>query len=961
MTRTSNETPTNRITTVVPRGQGDKGRRGAENRVTRLGLAFLALLTASASVVSAADDIFCASYAQKAVAQFNRAQSTAGCQSIAVPPAWSGDYAYHFSWCIGATIPQALADVKTQRREEELANCGGQPTTVPACERYALAATGQNRENIDRECGFRGSAWSSEYNGHYDWCVWGNNRDRIEAETSARERALENDCLTGKGDLAAHSWCYTLPQSGPGQVVTIEFHPIVREAAGRRWTSRREGSYTVGANVGPQYTEARPKLLGYPHWRLGPGEAKILPGVELPFAATNRYHTFGAWVLDHPDDTNRSNDSLGGRVASVEGREFLPGGALSVMRCPTQGGWPEVPRIKSLVAPALASLPSRLHLVALLDDGSVVYTWTDGPGRWGGLQLLGAAIADPDSTPVLLADPANNQLFAFVRSKTDELLAATLSPAGTWSGWTSIVGAGEVRGRVSAGITAPAMGGVPELHLLFRTDTNGTPAIAYRRFDPFLLELARLGPLNGFEDGVLVTDGVNDLAIFVSSDKDLRIFQSARPWPALQDQTPGSISSYLASRKVLDLSNAVFLNQEYHLALDAERFAADFAGADRGQELSHLRVPQSQPQSLTRTVVATGPSGSTLRASLAAYREKLVLAYADASGDVRFSRLDSADPSLPWIGGGVVREGSKTDARPALAAFDRRSAVPAPNWDRPNFGDDLFAGIRDRRSSGLAFLNLSRTVMVADLQRQLKLYDSRTGTNNCNQDGQYGGTPCPAPVLADLATEDRPLVTEVGYMLWTLPHWLSGDVYREWARRACEVGNTSRRFDPPCSAARYPILFAPIGSPGNSINIGSGIWLRTDNQYENVWEELGHSIVGPMGLDVGPEAWNADVTGISLAALKEARTLFAASGWPRPGAGRRLGCTNRNCDGIQHSFIYTMFFYFSDGDQLRTFIQQDQANGTSQERRTLLQRKYDWVRTNIFRGVEFTLDNRVRR
>ena len=67
------------------------------------------------------------------------------------------------------------------------------------CDAYAKAAVKQAKENKQRSCHYKGSLWSSSYNGHKNWCLsagvkmanltWGD-----------RERArLLNECKTLKG------------------------------------------------------------------------------------------------------------------------------------------------------------------------------------------------------------------------------------------------------------------------------------------------------------------------------------------------------------------------------------------------------------------------------------------------------------------------------------------------------------------------------------------------------------------------------------------------------------------------------------------------------------------------------------------------------------------------------------------------------------------------------------------
>ncbi len=61
------------------------------------------------------------------------------------------------------------------------------------CEHYAREAVEQQAENLERDCGFVGGAWTSDYRGHYRWCLRVD-RQAAEEETEARRAALVNEC-----------------------------------------------------------------------------------------------------------------------------------------------------------------------------------------------------------------------------------------------------------------------------------------------------------------------------------------------------------------------------------------------------------------------------------------------------------------------------------------------------------------------------------------------------------------------------------------------------------------------------------------------------------------------------------------------------------------------------------------------------------------------------------------------
>ncbi len=71
------------------------------------------------------------------------------------------------------------------------------PDEVDAfCDGYAKTAVAQNRENHEKDCGFIGEGWHSDYNKHYNWCATVP-ESTANAETSARESDLDicNDVL----------------------------------------------------------------------------------------------------------------------------------------------------------------------------------------------------------------------------------------------------------------------------------------------------------------------------------------------------------------------------------------------------------------------------------------------------------------------------------------------------------------------------------------------------------------------------------------------------------------------------------------------------------------------------------------------------------------------------------------------------------------------------------------------
>ena len=55
-----------------------------------------------------------------------------------------------------------------------------------------------------------------------------------------------------------------------------------------------------------------------------------------------------------------------------------------------------------------------------------------------------------------------------------------------------------------------------------------------------------------------------------------------------------------------------------------------------------------------------------------------------------------------------------------------------------------------------------------------------------------------------------------------------------------------------------------------------------------------------------------------------------------------------NTEDMDHAVLYPILWYFHRGDEFRQLVIDDSAVGDA-----LLSQKYEWVKTNIFRGVEF--------
>jgi hypothetical protein len=132
---------------------------------------------------------------------------------------WRSDHDTHYKWCMNVPKDQAEA-VSNQRQHALQHSCQvaqqpqpwqppspieppqpEQPQQLPQpppaahsrCQQYAQSAVAQNQQNLSRGCGFSGLRWSSDYNGHYQWCL---SMPQLIAdlENGARENELMNSC-----------------------------------------------------------------------------------------------------------------------------------------------------------------------------------------------------------------------------------------------------------------------------------------------------------------------------------------------------------------------------------------------------------------------------------------------------------------------------------------------------------------------------------------------------------------------------------------------------------------------------------------------------------------------------------------------------------------------------------------------------------------------------------------------
>jgi len=174
-------------------------------------------------------ETFCNAYADKAVAQYNLARQLFNPQG----DIWSGDRESIYNWCM--KVPKDVADQQQAIRQadieehidakqhtqisppntktkenttvtwsgvivetQDINNLNLQQLKEKTCKHYAEESVKQNKLNISQGCGLGNEPdWSSNYKGHYDWCMHGNNYKTAEINLKNRNKKLVNCSKSG--------------------------------------------------------------------------------------------------------------------------------------------------------------------------------------------------------------------------------------------------------------------------------------------------------------------------------------------------------------------------------------------------------------------------------------------------------------------------------------------------------------------------------------------------------------------------------------------------------------------------------------------------------------------------------------------------------------------------------------------------------------------------------------------
>jgi hypothetical protein len=166
---------------------------------------------------SAADpNLNCNAYAGAAVAQ-NQQNVVQHCGFDG--GRWLDDFQSHFAWCAAPATTMANLVAEDTARQQALTECANRAVEAQqACQVYAQAAVGDAAAASAQQCGLSGGAWSTDYAGHFNWCLTAPQSAR-DQETNARLNQLAG-CMAAKqaaADQAMRDSCAKYASTAVGQ------------------------------------------------------------------------------------------------------------------------------------------------------------------------------------------------------------------------------------------------------------------------------------------------------------------------------------------------------------------------------------------------------------------------------------------------------------------------------------------------------------------------------------------------------------------------------------------------------------------------------------------------------------------------------------------------------------------------------------------------------------------------
>jgi len=652
---------------------------------------------------------------------------------------------------------------------------------------------------------------------------------------------------------------------------------------------------------------------------------------------------------------------------------------------------------------------NTLHLVAVSHSGRVETRVMDRQGNWSHWWVLGEGsrrhrngeidlYADTETAPVLLRH--GDWMILLVRGADDHLYAmrsalVPISDIYQWGDLQRLTPEAVVKGRITASVTTTTDAtGQTNTHLhVLAMGAEDTAIYGRFRWDNAVRGWqadSAPGFWFGVKDASIGADSRGQVFVAtITTGGQLHLDRQRKPWNTSWKRIAELKS---AGGGVYDVSNLVEYAGDMHL-LYSWSYRPDDVSTRLSHHLYHARTnDQNDVELLDVTEYNPFVRGvETMvhpRSTLAVYRNKLVGAYTDPYGMLHYARLDDASEVPSWAGNLVIGPEVTSRNRPALAAHDFWRVDMNFAADVP--GNDLFAAVVDKSSSQVQFSNFSRDLFIAELPDNYTFYQSNSQSNSTSVCRSQSDADAPT-LIGDLSSDSRPFYTEFGFAQWVFPRWLIEGRMREGAQRGCLAGtNNSGRYDPPCEDARYPVIIFENGGPAHRC---SGIWLSARDPHAdrvsrdvngvlrgslgNTTHEMLHVLASELGIHDPhngvtelPTQIEADRYGIDLVDLLDGQQYFSddvnpdcfpneatdtcpngrTTGFTGGGNGRIFG-GNYDASSNQHSFIGSVMGYFSNGVQLRQWVQDDLSVGD-----TVLRDKYDWIHDHLFGGKEYGLD-----
>ncbi len=598
--------------------------------------------------------------------------------------------------------------------------------------------------------------------------------------------------------------------------------------------------------------------------------------------------------------------------------------------------WVNTDAPNAVVGPDIVAAEDRLVMALAATDDAIYTSRSFGPGSWSGWQPIGSeeGVDFASDTPPVLIDEGD-EVLVLARSDDGNVYLANVED-GPAARWSLIVDDGSI------GASFAAVRNGDEIHVAYPVGDGCTVAT---------FQGSRRTASSTIDDCLevkMLRDGTDKFVVAARSENAIRIMTGERgeAWAMRELE--------VVFRTTHALSEIARLDDSYHVVASQERLLDDVVG-DTEHVLLHIGVPVEGRSIHLQVIDRYEPSedGGHALAAITEYRGRLLALWTSPQGDVHAARWDVADSDRPWI---VYRRLARGHGRPQLAARDYWSGTPDQVKQLEAFGDDAFAAVlRDTgneigdHGTTASGLILSRALMQRDIRDNLRLHDA--GANEC-WDGGDDCTPDDPPALPALSRENRPVFTEVGFALWMFPDEFVDGIYPSFVRWFCET----ERWNQDRGGCVEPYRLAVFLKLRGGLFNWRGAWINTSSDYLGVWEEAGHYLAPALGFGttVTPETTASERSGIQLGVLRAGRDIFAQEKWssckavrPRcPGFTGHAG--NYDTTGVEHSFIYAVYYYISKPELMREFIAADLAAGDD-----LLQRKYNWIKNNIFKGVEF--------